>query len=352
MDADGAADGAGEGVYVLATSGMNSCTGTQSLLIPHATDPFWTPAGLYGPPTVTVTARPAAATASRSATVRFTATTADPARHVTGHTCRVDGGAAQPCSSPFTVTGLADGSHTVTIAAGDGAQAGSASVSWRVDTSRPAAALTAPTAVATTAGSVRLTWSGRDTGTGVARYQVRYQRAAYGGGFGAWSAPASWQRLTGRSLTASHLAAGYDYCWSVRAVDRAGNTGSWSPARCTAVALDDQSTTRSHGWRRTTGSAYYDRTATTTTRKGATLTRKHAAVDRVGVVVTTCAKCGEVAVYVGRTRIGVVNLHATHTHHRVVKLLSRFRLRSGTVRVKVLTAGRTVAIDGLVLSRT
>jgi integrase len=54
------------------------------------------------------------------------------------------------------------------------------SYSWRVDTIAPTAGLTGPTAVGTLSSSVKVSWSGADTGgSGVAKYQVGYARAVY-----------------------------------------------------------------------------------------------------------------------------------------------------------------------------
>jgi hypothetical protein len=80
------------------------------------------------------------------------------------------------------------------------------------------------------------------------------------------------------------------------------------------------------------------------------LTRTGVVLDRVGVVATTCSTCGTVGIYVRSRLIGRVNLSTSSTHNRVVKLLPPFSARSGTVSVKVLTAGRPVVIDGLVTS--
>ena len=221
------------------------------------------------------------------------------------------------------------------------------------DTTAPTASLTGPTVPAIAAASARISWTGQDDYSGIADFDLRYRRAAYGGSFGAWQSPAAWQNLSGTTLTAGGLQAGYDYCWSVRAADVAGNTGAWSPPRCTAVALDDRSlATSTSGWHRGTGTAYYDHTVTTTSAKNAAVHRTGVTLDRAGVVATTCPSCGEVAVYVGSTRIGTVDLHASGTHHKTIKLLPAFRLRSGTVTIKVLSSGKPVAVDGLVVSRT
>lgn len=61
--------------------------------------------------------------------------------------CRVDTGDAAPCSSPYTTGELADGEHTVTVTAVDAAgNSGSASASFRVDSTPPVVEITsAPT---------------------------------------------------------------------------------------------------------------------------------------------------------------------------------------------------------------
>ncbi len=57
--------------------------------------------------------------------------------------CQLDGGGFQPCSSPFTASGLADGSHTFRVRATDAAQnIGAASRTWIVDTTDPTVTIT------------------------------------------------------------------------------------------------------------------------------------------------------------------------------------------------------------------
>jgi hypothetical protein len=218
------------------------------------------------------------------------------------------------------------------------------------DTTAPTVNLTAPAHAATMSSSVKIAWSGHDDYSGVAYYQLRSRTASYSGGFGSWSAPS--QHLIGSAATASGLNGGNDYCFEVRAFDNAGNTSAWSSSRCTAVPLDDRSLSTSKGWHRDAGHAYYAGTITTTTVKGATLSRSHATLDRVGVVATTCAKCGSVNVYVGSHKVGTISLHSSTTHHQVLKLLPTFSTRSGTVQLKVTTSGKSVAVDGLLVSRS
>ena len=348
---DGTVTKTGQGIYTLATSTLaHNCATYSELLIPGGEDPFWANAGIYPPPEVSFTSSPGKISSANSATFSFAAV--DVAHRPISYTCALDNAPATSCTSPVTYTDLADGTHELVVSATAGGQTSSTSTGWQVDTSAPVASLTAPQAAALAASSTRVAWRGSDSGSGVAGYDLRYRRAPYSGAFGPWSSPAAWQGLAGTSLTARRLGAGETYCWSVRAVDQAGNAGEWSPARCTAIALDDRALSASRGWHRATGKGNYQATITTTTLKGAKLTRTHASLDRVGVVATTCRTCGKVEVSVGSTRIGTVNLHAAGTHHEVIKLLPAFRQRAGTITVTVLTARRNVTIDGLVISRS
>ena len=87
-------------------------------------------------PTVTVTSGPLLSTSATDATIAFTVS--DPAATIV---CSIDGGAASPCSSPWTATGLAVGAHTLTITATNAGGTGTASYTWTV-TAPPAVAVT------------------------------------------------------------------------------------------------------------------------------------------------------------------------------------------------------------------
>ena len=93
----------------------------------------WT-VDLTAPANVQVTAPTSPAT-SADADITFSATGA------TTFACSLDGGTTAPCTSPWHLSGLSDGQHTVTVSAtdavGNAAQPGSAV--WTVDTTAPAA---------------------------------------------------------------------------------------------------------------------------------------------------------------------------------------------------------------------
>lgn len=89
-----------------------------------------------GPPSITITSASVAAvpalTAATSATFSFTYTFADRS------TCQLDSGAEAACTSPYTVTGMAEGPHTMTIRArGEGQRNAAAPYTWYVDTLAP-----------------------------------------------------------------------------------------------------------------------------------------------------------------------------------------------------------------------
>jgi hypothetical protein len=87
------------------------------------------------PPTVSITSAPTGIVASRSASVSFTASDGTT-------TCRLDGGAFSPCSSPATYSGLADGAHAFVVHAQDASgNSAEATAEWTVDATPPTLSL-------------------------------------------------------------------------------------------------------------------------------------------------------------------------------------------------------------------
>lgn len=224
-----------------------------------------------------------------------------------------------------------------------------------VDRENPAVNVTSP--LPHTSASLGVTtslqqlvkWVGTDATSGVTSYDVRYRRAPWNGAFAAHVQPAAWQRRTGTSLTHA-LSRGYTYCYSVRASDASGRTGGWSLERCTIAPLDQTAMQRSAGWKTKSSSAYFGGTAWATATRYAALARTGARLRRVGVLATTCPTCGVIDVYVGSTKIGRISLaRGTTTVHKAALRLPAFSPRSGTVRIKVVTKGRSVRIDGLLI---
>lgn len=212
------------------------------------------------------------------------------------------------------------------------------------DTTAPTVSV-AGVPIATTASAATFSWTATDSGSGVLNSDVVYRSATYGGTFGAWIYPRTWQYTTARSVRLS-LAPGGTYCVAVRVRDASGNVSHWSSPRCITRVLDDRALAASSSWSRGTASHYYFGTYTTTTHANVALSLANARADRVGVLLIECPRCGTVGVYLGSTLLAKIDLaHAT----RVLRLimLPRFSLRTTTVAVRTLSTGREVTVDGL-----
>jgi hypothetical protein len=80
------------------------------------------------------------------------------------------------------------------------------------------------------------------------------------------------------------------------------------------MPLDDHDLTLgTKGWKRHSGSAYYQGTVTKSSHHHATLRAAGAITDRIAVLATHCPTCGTLAVYVGPTRVGTVDLRRSRT---------------------------------------
>lgn len=283
-----------------------------------------------------------------SASLTTGATDADDAPGGLHRECQLDAGSWNPCSAAWTVTGLGAGTHTAAVRVTDpsGKQSPTVSRSWVVDVAAPTTALATPAAVQT-GSPTTLTWTAADTGgAGIASYDVRARTASPSADLGAYQYPAAWQNLSAPSLRWT-LSAGYEYCFSVRTRDRAGNVGAWSAERCTTMPLDDRALAASTGWYRGTSSGYLFTTYSKTVRTYAQLTRSSVRGRHLAVVATTCASCGSVDVYHAGVKLGRVNLYSATTRTRQVLWLPLESVtRTGTVTVRS-TSTRPVVVDGL-----
>ena len=310
-----------------------------------------------GLPTVSITSRPAQYLASHSATWGFTST--NPAGGPLVFDCALDNAPWSRCTSPVTYTGVPDGFHDFTVRVTD--VTGKDVIlgrSWTVDT-------VAPTVAETLAQPFQpRTWIyarglSQGSNSDVASVDTRYRVASWNAGFGPYIYPSGWQSSVkinrtpvnqwwDASLTGS---LGRTYCFSTRARDLAGNLSTWSPERCTTVALDDRALKRSAGWTTGKGRGYVGETWTETTKQGASLTLSGTQVRRVAVFFRRCAGCGSVAVYVGGHYWKTVDTATKLTPGPWWSILPAHALSTATVVLKVLSSGKPVYIDGLGISR-
>lgn len=164
------------------------------------------------PPNTTIVTGPSGVVATASASFTFTSDESP----VT-YECSDDGGAYAGCTSPHTLTGLAQGAHTFAVRATDAAghpDPSPAQRSWTVDTVAPDVSITAGPGAGTTTGP----W---------VVFQFTASEGAVtcsvdGGAYAACASP------FGKSLPNG------DHDFAVRATDGAGNTGtatrSWTVA--------------------------------------------------------------------------------------------------------------------------
>ncbi len=123
-------------------------------------------------PTVVITAEPSALSNNKNPAITFTTGGAPVATE-----CQLDGGTFAACSSPFALTNVADGSHTITVRVTDAASnsASDATSAFVIDTVAPTAVFTAepaalsnnknPSVAFTTAGAPTVTQCRLDAGT-------------------------------------------------------------------------------------------------------------------------------------------------------------------------------------------
>ncbi len=212
---------------------------------------------------------------------------------------------------------------------------------------------TAPVARIVRLGSATLTtsaaaiWAATDA-VGVLSYDVRLRSGMWNKPFGAFSYPTSLQKTKSVAL-ALPLAAGMETCLSVRARDAAGNTSAWSADKCSARPLDDRALLAKGAWAKTKGKAFYAGTARTAKAKGATLTRSGARAGRVALVVSKGKGFGKVGVLYNGKLVKTVDLSAKKPATKVLVALPRLS-KSGTITLKVLTAGKPVQVDGLLIA--
>ncbi|GAB2570532.1 hypothetical protein GCM10027269_27410 [Kribbella endophytica] len=264
-------------------------------------------------------------------------------------TCQLDGAPATACTSPYTKAGVGSGTHVFQVKAVEPGGRTTVAVRYlNVDAVAPTVAFTSGAFELTKAASVSLSYGATDS-SGVGSYDVRYRTATYLANFGAYVSAASATKATSITL---NVAAGNEYCVSVRARDVFGTVSGWTAERCFSRPMDDRALTASAGWSRGANGVYYLGTVTSGTVKGISLTRTVQA-KRLFLIATRCQTCGSLQVYYGGKSVGTVNLNnATTQYQAVIALPTPTAFLSGTVQLTVRDGSMTHQIDGLAVRRT
>jgi hypothetical protein len=304
----------------------------------------------------TTAVSPSTTAATPGTNVTITATVTGLGGTPTGSVTFTDGG--NPLGSPVTLvsgqasvstSALAVGNHTIQASyGGDGtnnASVGTTSVA--IDNTLPMASITEPAHLFPASKTLTVRYSATDTISGVARYDVIRRSAPWNGTFG--TPTVSHVTATSQSFTGTP---GNEYCFSVIAYDKAGNASAQTSERCGVVPLDDRDLgLATTGWTRGTSSGAYLGTVTRTTTAGAKLRKTGAQLNRIALIVTQCSTCGRIAIYFNGTLWRTISTFASSTHYKVVLIQPLTYLKTRTIELKAVDAGKKVVIDGLSVAR-
>jgi hypothetical protein len=148
-------------------------------------------------------------------------------------------------------------------------------------------------------------------------------------------------------------APGTTYCFSARAIDGAGNASPFGTEGCTNVPVDNPTFKHRGKWAKKTGAGHYLNTFSRTKKKGAKLTLPGVQAKALSVIVTKCKSCGVIKVFFKGKLLKRINLRskaAGRKKLRFVNLKTFTSVQTGTVRVRVVSKGKLVIIDGLGVS--
>ena len=233
----------GEFLYVLvpqltgaSTSQINTYDvgANGSLTLLDETSPANLPAGVSGlvasaadstPPDTTITAGPAAGSRTNDSTPTFSFAAVPASEPNPAFVCSIDGGAATPCASPFTTTSLAEGAHTLSVAAvdfGGNVDASPATRSFTIDTVAPNTTIDAgpPNGGTTSDTTPTFGFTSSEEGS-------TFRCSIDGGAFVVCTSP----------LTTTALSSG-SHTFTVAAVDSVGNVDATPATRTFTVRSD------------------------------------------------------------------------------------------------------------------
>ena len=319
------------------------------------------------PGTAVLSFEPEAAT-TRSSSTTFTLTFAGP---VTGLTkadftrtgtarCALGKPLGGPAAYTITLSDCTTGSATLTLASGgvadEAAQLGPAgAIASRItiDRSDPSTSTPRPTlrkGIQIGGGGnaplpMTLSWTGSDSGSGVASYDVRQSRDGE-----AWELVAN--KTTDTSLETT-VTPGHTYRFMVRARDRAGNVGNWSGGWGWHPQLVQESSgalTYMGTWSTVADGDFSADGARFAMDAGATV--KYTFSGRAVAWVTQLTPdSGEVAVYIDGDLVATVDTHADATTERFVAFTKSWSSYGKHTIKLVALGGQRVDLDAFEVIR-
>jgi hypothetical protein len=343
----------------------------------HATDSWGNPAlDETGPFTVVEEPIPGtgllsfapAKTVTTSSTITYTLTFAGPVtgltasdflRQGTAANCKLSPPAGGPTQYTFTITGCSTGNVNLSLApnsvADPVAAAGPAGTiaAARVVIDRTSPNVTTPR-VALKAGAqlggtsstvplpMTLTWTGSDSGAGIASYDVKRSIDD-----GAYTTIAT--KVTGTSLGWT-MTPGHSYTFKVRARDKAGNVGPWvgpSTWYTSLVQQQNAAVTYAGTWAGQTGGGYSAGSVKFASEAAASASYRFRGRS-IGWVTTLRPDGGLAQVYVDGVLVATVDTASSDTTARVLAFTKSWTgLATHTIRVVVV--GGRVDLDAFAL---
>ncbi len=189
---------------------------------------------------------------------------------------------------------------------------------------------------------VKLTWSGSDKGSGVARYEVARQTNG-----GTWSPSTT---VAGTSLTPA-LAYGHTYRFRVRAIDGAGNASGWqygATFRLSGYAESTSAARYSGTWSSVSSTSYWGGKAVATSIAGRNVRFTFTGRAVAWITLKSPAR-GKAAIYLDGVYQTTVDLYASATQAQRVGWATTWSTSATrTMEVRVLgTSGRPrIDVDG------
>ncbi len=189
-----------------------------------------------------------------------------------------------------------------------------------------------------------VTWHGKDIGWGIDRYKL--QRSVDGGAWGG-------TRLHKGTSSAFALTPGHTYRFRVRAIDKAGNAGSWDAGPKVRVrALQETSTSLAWRgeWTNLPDPESWAGRSRQATAAGASLGYTFTGRG-IAWVAGRAAAYGTAKVYLDGTLMATVNLELSAPEHRRI-VWRRSWAGAASHRVRIVTTGTgPVDVDGFVVLR-
>lgn len=297
-------------------------------------------------PVVSITSPPVV-----GATGAITLTAADPQGDQVALWCRLDNGSFVSCSSPWTMSGLKQGTHTVTAYGTDPQSHMSAWVrtQFKADLTGPVTTITSPTAGAVILRSpTTLFWSLNDFGVGAAYIQAHVRIATPTTAMGGYFVPRSTAAVRSNAVSFA-ITPGSEECWAARSYDLFHVWGAWSTERCFARPLDDTALAPAGGFQREFfSSTVYGAIFSSARRAGATLSVGSVRTRQIGVMIYMCPTCGSFDVHVGSTWLGRLSATRTTSGWTTLWLPHQSTERRGTLTIRT-TSSRQVSVDGLII---